>query len=87
MAQGKAISLFPSDSEVGTQQADDLLNVSRPHLVKLLEAGVIPHKKVGSHRRVMVEDLLGYATQQKNIRSEHLQFLAQQAQDLNLGYD
>lgn len=87
MAQGKAVSLIPSDSEVSTQQAADLLNVSRPHLVKLLEAGVIAHKKVGSHRRVMLEDLLGYAAQQKTIRAEQLQFLAQQAQDLNLGYE
>lgn len=84
---GKAISLLPSDSELITQQAADILNVSRPHVVKLLEEGVIPFKKVGSHRRILLEDLLVYANQQKETRKEHLQFLTQQAQALNLGYE
>lgn len=87
MAQGKAISLIPSDSEVSTQQAASILNVSRPHVVKLLEEGVIPFKKVGSHRRILLEDLLVYTNQQKETRKEHLQFLAQQAQELILGYE
>lgn len=87
MAQGKAVSLIPSSSEVSTQQAADLLGVSRPHVVKLLEKGVIPHKKVGSHRRILLEDLLAYEAQQKELRKERLQFLAGQAQDLNMGYD
>lgn len=87
MAQGKAISLIPSDSEVSTQQAASILDVSRPYVVKLLEEGVIPFKKVGSHRRILLEDLLVYANQQKEIRRERLQFLAQQAQELNLGYE
>ncbi|WP_370698253.1 excisionase family DNA-binding protein [Fibrella musci] len=87
MAEGKAISLIPSDSEISTQQAADLLNVSRPHVVKLLEEGAIPFKKVGSHRRLLLEDVLVYATKQKTSRKEQLQFLAQQAQELNLGYE
>lgn len=87
MAQGKVISLIPSDSELSTQQAADMLNVSRPHLVKLLEEGLIPFKKVGSHRRVVLEDLLHYEAHQKAIRQEKLQFLAAQAQALNLGYE
>lgn len=87
MAQGKAVSLIPSDSEISTQQAADILNMSRPHVVKLLEEGAIPFKKVGSHRRVLLEDVLVYANQQKEARKEHLQFLAQQAQALNLGYE
>ena len=60
MAEGKSISLVPSDSEVSTQQAADMLNISRPHIVKLLEQGVIPHKKVGTHRRILLEDLVEY---------------------------
>lgn len=87
MAQGKAVSLIPSDSEISTQQAADLLGVSRPHLVKLLEKGTIPFKKVGSHRRVLLEDLLIYKERQEQVRHEQLQFLAEQAQDLNLGYE
>lgn len=87
MAQGKAISLIPADSELSTQQAAQMLNVSRPHLVKLLEEGAIPFKKVGTHRRVLLEDLVAYQTQQQQIRNEQLQFLAQQAQELGLGYE
>jgi excisionase family DNA binding protein len=87
MAAGKAISLIPSDSEVTTQQAADMLNVSRPHVVKLLESGVIPFRKVGSHRRILLEDLMKYEAELKKQRNEGLQQLAQQAQELNLGYE
>lgn len=87
MAQGKSISLIPSDSEISTQQAAAILNVSRPHVVKLLEEGVIPFKKVGSHRRILLKDVLVYANQQKETRKESLQFFTQQAQELNLGYE
>lgn len=69
------------------QQAADILNVSRPHVLKLLEEGIIPFKKVGSHRRILLDDLLVYANQQKDTRKEQLRFLTQQAQVLNLGYE
>lgn len=87
MAQGKALSLIPSDAELSTQQAADLLNVSRPHVVKLVEQGALPFKKVGSHRRIQLADLLTYEAQQAAQRAQHLHFLAQQAQALNLGYE
>ncbi|WP_224994242.1 helix-turn-helix domain-containing protein [Cesiribacter sp. SM1] len=87
MAEGKSVSLIPSDSEVSTQQAADMLNVSRPHIVKLLEKGEIPFRKVGSHRRILLEDLMKYDAAMKNQRSKSLEFLAKQAQDLNLGYE
>ena len=87
MAQGKAVSLIPSDSEVTTQQAADMLNVSRPHLVKLLEQGALPFKKVGSHRRILLEDLLSDEAKQTKRRELQLQLLADQAQELNLGYE
>jgi excisionase family DNA binding protein len=87
MAEGKSISLVPSDSEITTQQAADMLNVSRPHIVKLLEDGTIPHKKVGSHRRILLEDLIEYDRKQKEQREASLKFLAEQAQALNLGYE
>jgi excisionase family DNA binding protein len=59
-AQGKPISVVPHAMEVTTQSAADYLGCSRPHLVKLLEEGVIPYTKVGRHRRVRFEDLLRY---------------------------
>ena len=86
MAEGKTISLISSDSELSTPQAADMLNVSRPHIIKLLETGVIPFKKVGTHRRISLDALLAYDTEQKQVRESSLEFLAQQAQELNLGY-
>ena len=86
MAEGKSITLIPSDTELSTQQAADMLHVSRPHLVKLLEDGHIPFKKVGAHRRIELRDLLKYEEKLKEDRNANLLFLAKQAQDLNLGY-
>jgi len=86
MAEGKSISIIPSDSEISTQQAADMLNISRPHLVKLLESGEIPFKKTGSHRRVLLQDIVAYEAQLQKEREKQLNFLANQAQDLKLGY-
>lgn len=86
MAEGKSITLLPSDAQVTTQQAADLLKVSRPHLVKLLEQGEIPFRKAGTHRRIALKDLLAYDEKLKKARRENLNFLAKQAQELNLGY-
>jgi excisionase family DNA binding protein len=86
MADGKAFSLVPEDSELTTQQAADMLNVSRPFLVKLLEAGELPYKKVGSHRRILMEDLLSYISISEANREKALTELARQAQDLKMGY-
>lgn len=87
MAQGKAVSLVPTDSELSTQQAADLLKVSRPHVVKLVEAGVIPFKKTGTHRRILLGDLLAYQARQRQTQREALAFLSEQAQALQLGYE
>lgn len=87
MAEGKTISIVPSNSEVSTQQAADMLNVSRPHLVKLLEAKKIPFKKVGSHRRILLKDIIEYKEQLTKQREAQLDFLSNQAQDLKLGYE
>ena len=86
MAEGKTISIVPSDSELSTQQAADLINVSRPHLIKLLESKQIPFKKVGSHRRVLLMDIMDYQDQIVKQREDQLDFLSNQAQELNLGY-
>ena len=86
MAEGKSIALMPTDAEITTQQAAEILNVSRPHLIKLLEKGEIPYKKVGSHRRILLLDILEYESKFKTARRKRLNLLAKEAQKLNLGY-
>jgi len=64
MARGNVVAVTPIEAELTTQQAAELLGVSRPHLVKLLEMGAIAHRKVGAHRRVRVSDLALYRKSQ-----------------------
>ena len=71
-SQGKPISIVPIAAEMTTQAAADLLGCSRPHLVKLLEEGEIPFLKVGRHRRVKFEDVVGYKKRMKEKQKELL---------------
>jgi excisionase family DNA binding protein len=86
MAAGKSMAIILSDSTIGTQQAANYLEVSRPYVVRLLEKGEIPFSKAGTHRRIKVSDLVAYQKKMKVTRRKQLNFLAQQAQDLSLGY-
>jgi excisionase family DNA binding protein len=86
MAQGNAVSIVPVHHELTTQQAADLLNVSRPHLIKLLDAGEIPHHKTGTHRRVVFEDLMRYRGIRDAQRSEALAELTRKSAEFGLDY-
>ncbi|NCA71884.1 helix-turn-helix domain-containing protein [Thiocapsa sp.] len=86
MAQGNAVSLVPIHAELTTQQAADLLNVSRPFLVKQLEGGAIPFYKVGRHRRVRFSDLMAYREGLDQQTADAADELAAQARELGLGY-
>lgn len=67
-SQGKTISVVPIATEMTTQAAAELLGCSRPHFVKLLEAGEIPFTKVGKHRRVKFEDVMRYKKKKREER-------------------
>ena len=86
MAQGNAVTIIPIHAELTTQEAADYLNVSRPHLIGLLEAGKIEYHKTGTHRRVRFQDLVKYQEATEKRRREIMEELAAQSQAENMGY-
>lgn len=86
MAKGNAISLVPIHAELTTQQAADVLNVSRPYLVKLLDEGEIPFHKVGVRRKIYFRDLMEYRTKREQESMDALDALTRQGQELDMGY-
>jgi len=87
MASGQGITLIPEGAELTTVQAADILNVSRPYLIKLLENGEIPYRKVGKHRRILMEDVMTYKQNIDDERESVLDELVADAQEQNMGYD
>jgi excisionase family DNA binding protein len=86
MAAGRGVSIIPENAELTTVQASEILNVSRPFLIKLLEEGAIAHRKVGKHRRVRAEDVMAYKATIDQDREKILDQLAQDAQEMDMGY-
>ncbi len=86
MARGDSITVVPVGREITSQQAADLLNVSRQYLVRLLDEGRIPFRKTGKHRRLRIEDVLGFKENRDKDRRAGLREISRMTQELG-GYD
>jgi len=86
MAEGRAVTLVPLHAELSTQQAAELLGVSRPYFIKLLEQGKMPFRKVGEQRRVLYQDLLRYMEAYQEAAHTALDEMTAQSQNMGL-YD
>ncbi len=84
MADGQSVTVIPLHSELSTQQAADILNVSRPYFIKLLEEGKMPFRKVGEQRRVRYQDLLSYMEVYQHAASAALEEMTSDAQRIGL---
>ena len=83
VASGNMVALVPVGTMLTTQEAADMLNVSRPHLTKLLKAGEIAFEEVGKHRRVPLEALMAYRDQKRQQREDALNALARLGQEFD----
>ncbi len=84
LAKGNGVAVLPVMAEVSTQEAADLLNVSRPFVVGLLDQGEIPFHKVGTHRRVRLKDVLTYKGKRDASRRAIIDRLTAEAQELGI---
>jgi excisionase family DNA binding protein len=86
LSEGRPIVLMPAKQEFTTVEAAHFLNVSRPFVVKEIDAGRLPHRMVGTHRRIAFEDLLAYAREMRAKQSAALERMAANARELGLDY-
>jgi excisionase family DNA binding protein len=86
LAVGRQLAVIAHDAELSTQEAADILKVSRPYLVRLLEEKKLPSRKVGTHRRIRLDDCLRYKESIDAERRRVLDALTAEAEELNLGY-
>lgn len=86
MAAGRGVSIIPENAELITVQAAAILNVSRPYFIKLLAERAIPHRKVGRHRRILMEDVMNYKNRINRAREAVLDQLAADALENDMGY-
>src|ERR1022692_1679501 len=84
LARGQGVQIIPKDAELATQQAADMLNVSRPYLISLLESDQIPYRKVGRHRRITFENLMNYKRHDDLDRRAAADDLADLSEELGL---
>lgn len=87
LADGNAVKVVPVHAELTTQEAADLLNVSRPYLVKLLEDGKLPFHRTGKHRRLKLTDLMQFKEARERASERAMVELARQSQELRMGYE
>lgn len=86
-ASGRGVTLIPNNAELTTVQAAEILNVSRPFLIKLLEEQKIPYRLVGKHRRIRMEDVMAFKRAVDQQREAILDQLVADAQEQGMGYD
>jgi len=86
LANGDAVAVVPTPAELTTHQAAAILGVSRPFLIKTLDAGHLKVRKVGTHRRIALADLIAYRDAMDERRHSALDALTKQAQELGMGY-
>ncbi|WP_028962019.1 helix-turn-helix domain-containing protein [Sulfobacillus thermosulfidooxidans] len=84
LAKGNSVAILHYEEELTTQQAADLLRVSRPYLIKLLEKGQIRYHYVGSHRRIRMGDLLDYKRNRDSLRKAHVNEMVRVSESLGL---
>ena len=86
MSLGNAVTIVPLHAELTTQEAAEILNVSRPFIIKLLEDGKISYKMVGTRRKILFKNLMLYKETMYHARLKTLDELSKDAQDLDIGY-